>query len=279
MSMVSRQKRYLGWALSIVLVLLPSMAGAQSLPSSHQINFDSFTGVYHLSRDAHNLSLLTAQETIVADFPAQASFYGIKRELPTSYQNHSVQLKILNVTDATGNALPYKTATADGNLIVTTGDPAITLYGSQTFKINYRTSGVIAINQKNDTFLLNINGRGWDQPFNKVSATINIPAEFQANVTGQPVCYTALNNSTGTNCQITTQKQAGTTVITAKAGPMSPHQALIVKLSFTPATFTNQPNKSTQVLVTAGVILLTVLAGGIIIRRKNGSPKPAKKLR
>src|SRR5207244_3616733 len=106
--------------------------------SSNQLILNSFTGIYHLSRDSRGLSLLTSEETIVADFPS-AGFYGIKRSIPSKYQNHSVNVKILSVSDAAGTPVPYKTSTDNsGNIVVTTGDPDISLFGSQTIKINYQ---------------------------------------------------------------------------------------------------------------------------------------------
>src|SRR3954463_6646283 len=74
--------------------------------NQNQIIFNSFNGIYHLSRDRKGLSLLTTEETIVADFGS--GFYGITRELPSQYQGHSVDIKILGVVDAASNPVPYK---------------------------------------------------------------------------------------------------------------------------------------------------------------------------
>src|SRR5436190_23106767 len=74
------------------------------------ITFNSFAGVYHLSRDSKGLSLLTTEETILADFPASGSFYGITRDFAKNYKGRSVDIKIISVSDAGGNPVPYKTS-------------------------------------------------------------------------------------------------------------------------------------------------------------------------
>lgn len=212
-----------------------------------QIQFDSFTGIYHLSRDSRGLSLLTTEETIQADFP-DSGYYGITRALPKKFQDHSVNVKILNVADAAGNPVPYKTAT-DKNLVITTGDPSIILSGSQTIKITYQTSGVISLQQKSDEFLLNVNGRGWDQPFNKVNATLYVPASFSAKLQHPAACYTVLGNTSNNACEVSTKKTTDKTTVASSAKFLAPHQALVLKLDFSPTTFTNRHNSAKQTLI------------------------------
>jgi hypothetical protein len=217
-----------------------------------QITFNSLTGIYHLSRDKHGLSLLTTEETIVTHFPA-SGFTGIKRILPESYQGHNVNVKILNVTDVAGDPVPFKTATDNnGNLVITTGDPDITLVGSQTIKINYQTTGVINLSQKVDEFLLDINGKGWDRPFSKVGATLYIPSLFRARLTSSPICYLSPDASASA-CRLSTQKNKDATVITTSATNVPPRQSLVVRLRFQPSTFTN-PRASFVIPLLVGLI-------------------------
>ncbi len=238
-----------------------AIAAATSLPANNQINFNSFTGIYHLSRNNKGLSLLTSEETIVADFPAGTNFYGITRLIPKNYQGHSVEVKVLNITDVAGNNIPYKTSTDNSNnLVMTIGDPGINLYGSQTFKINYQTTGVINLGQKSDKFLLNINGRGWDRPFSKVNATLYLPSSFNASLIEDPTCYTVLNNFQNNNCQIKTEKKPESIIITSGAEPLAAHQALVLKLEFAPSTFTNKRSNINKVLliIAMGMLVATV---------------------
>jgi hypothetical protein len=243
--------------LGTVFILPMSIAAAQVKAPPPQILFDSFSGNYYLSRDSRGLSLLTSQETITASFPGAGNFYGIKRAIPKQYQNHNVNIKILNITDAAGNSVPYKTSDGpDNSLVVTTGDPAINLYGNQTFKINYQTSGVINLGKKDNELLLNVNGRGWDQPFNKVNAALHIPASFNSSLKDNPSCYVALGQSTSNNCEIKTQKSSQETIVTSSTSNVAAHQALVLKLEFASSTFTNKHPFSDAILALISAVLL-----------------------
>jgi hypothetical protein len=242
------------------LVIVCSNTLAFAAPKAPpQIAFDSFTGTYHLSRDNRGLSLLTTEETIQSDFPANSTFYGITRAIPKEFQGHSLKVKVLNVSDAAGNIVPYKTTTdSQGNLVITTGDPSITLYGFQTIKIRYQTSGVVNLGKKTDQFLLNVNGRGWDQPFGRIDATLFIPKSFKANLSHDPSCYMALNTSVNNNCQIDTEKSSDQIKVTSKAVNVAAHQSLILKLEFKPSTFTNSRAISVKKMALISASLLVI---------------------
>jgi hypothetical protein len=253
----------------IVPIVAPEIVSAQVKNPPPQIGFNSFSGTYYLSRDSKGLSLLTTEETILADFPSGGSFYGITRTLPKKFQNHSVNTKILGVSDAAGNIIPYKTvADNNGDLVITTGDPSITLYGSQTIKIRYQTSGVINLNNKNDEFLLNVNGRGWNQQFNSVSATLHIPASFNSSLKSKPSCYVVLGQSSGNNCTMNTQKSAQETVVTSAVKNVAAHQALVLKLEFASSTFTNKRSLPTIALGAISALLIILGSWSILAYNK-----------
>ncbi len=256
-------------AISLGLSLNTPLATTEAAPAANHISPESFTGIYYLNRDSRGLSLLTTEETIVADFPG-GGFYGITRALPKKFQNRPVDIKILNVSDAAGNPVPYKTGTDNNdNLIVTTGDPSITLYGSQTIKLKYQTRGVVNLNQKADEFLLDVNGRGWNQPFSRVNATLYIPDSFGADLKDNPACYTALGSSNSNDCRISVQKTSQTTVISSRAGPLAAHQALVLRLDFAPSTFTNNhAHLSTPLLAASATAIFVVAITTVYIRRK-----------
>jgi hypothetical protein len=252
--------------VAIIGIFNAGLVSAQTkTPQPAPITFNSFTGIYRLSRDSRGLSLLTTEETILADFPGSNSFYGITRTIPLNFQDHSLNVKVLNVSDAAGNIVPYKTSKdKNGNLVITTGDPNITLYGSQTIKIRYQTTGVVNLNSKSDEFLLNVNGRGWNQVFNRVDATVYIPAIFQASLKSQPVCYLVLNITTNNNCQINVKKSPQQTIITSRAQSLQPHQALVLKMEFKPSTFTNKHPVPAAVLIAISATL--ILLGSVSLR-------------
>jgi len=218
----------------LLLAVLSFSGVVSATPAALKI--DSFNGSYFLSRDSHGLSLLTTKETIVADFD-DSGFYGLNRQIPTSFSGHTVDVKILSVSDAAGDPLPYKTTAAGGYLNLVTGDPAVTLFGLQTFNINYQTSGVVNLHQATDEFLLDVNGRGWQGPINNVYGSLTLPSSLVASLIGQPSCYTAVNVSQSTNCQLITKRSGSNTIISAQAANLVANQTLVIKTIFKPATF------------------------------------------
>jgi hypothetical protein len=254
---------------SIIFLGLLNFGQVSAAPAG--ITFNSFNGLYNLSRDANNVSLLTSEEVIVADFPGNGNFSGITRSIPETYQGHDVEVKVLGVTDAAGSPLPYKTSPDGNNLVVTTGDPAITLYGSQTFRISYQTTGVIDIKPSGNTFLLDINGRGWSAPFGSVSGTLILPKSLVTSLRGDPGCYIGYLKSKSGNCQVTTAKTPTDIRITAKAsGAVLANNTLVITTSFKTATF--QQKKPSNYLIPALAVILLFSAGtGLLLRRFNTS--------
>lgn len=235
----------------LLFVVISPKLSAQSITQNTQIKFNTFNGVYYLSRNDKGLSLLTTEETIVAEFPSGGQFSGITREIPKTYNGHNVEVKIISVTDAAGNNISYKTSGDSDNVVIRTGDPDINIYGSQTFKFKYQTNGVINLSNSGDRLLLNVNGRGWNQSFDRVDAILHIASSFQSSIRGTPSCYTVLGNSNGNNCTIKIEKP-DETLITSRMQPALSNQALVIKVDFAGSTFTNKPkNNKTMYLIAA----------------------------
>lgn len=251
------------------LVLMNSHIITAQATNNQVIVFDSFNATYRLSRDAQNRSLLTTEEVILAGFPAGGSYTGITRTIPQNYQNNDVKVKVLNVLDTASRPLPFKTTTdKDGNLVLSTGDPAILVYGTQTFRINYQTRDVINIKSKENEFLLTVNGRGWSQPFNKVAAVVHIPSSFHSNITATPECYMGYGTERSSTCEIISEKKADETVITAKSlETVKANQSLVIKILFKDATFAQAAKPVDRTLIVGGIA--TLIIAGILIRKKN----------
>ena len=65
------------------------------------------SAVYALGRDSSKHSTLKVTETLVAEFPDVDQNHGIVRDIPSSYDGHSVHLKVLSVTDGAGTLRAY----------------------------------------------------------------------------------------------------------------------------------------------------------------------------
>jgi len=263
------------WLLSVLWLLgiisYGDIAWAQATIKNPDIVIESFDGTYHLSRDANNRSLLTTDEVVLADFPAQGNYIGITREIPKSYQGRNVEIKILKVTDVAGNTIPYKTSTKGNNLVVTIGNPKINLYGSQTFKLSYQTKGVINITSTTNEFLLNVNGRGWNQSIDKVRANIYIPKTFDFNLTSMPSCYVGYNHQTLNNCGLSTKNRGSEQLISVKnITQLAANQGLVVKLNFKTSTFSNKKDfwSSGKIALVSTVVITASLGSFWLFRRK-----------
>lgn len=233
----------LGLVFSVFVYAQPVFAQAAASPAP--ISFQSFTATYYLSRDSNGHSLLTTDEVIVADFPADGNYAGITRSLPKTYQGHSVTVKVLSVKDVAGDPLPYKLSSdKGGDLVITTGDPSINLYGSQTIRIDYQTRDVVDTSQPTDQLLMDVNGRGWSRPFGAVTGILHIPSSFSSTLLSSPSCYIGFQTDIVHDCSITSKQSRDETLITAKSdGPVGAGHTLVIKTTFKPATF-SQPAKS-----------------------------------
>ncbi len=232
-------------SISVLVVFIAAsshVASAQTTNSQPAITFNSFNGNYYLSRDAENHSLLTSEEVVLADFPSTGKFTGITRIIPQFYQGNSVKIKVLSVTNSSGQDIPYKeSSNRDQNLAITIGDPEVTLLGSQTFRIKYQTRNVVNLGGDKNEFLLLVNGRGWSQGFGQVNAVVHIPRSFSANLTSDPTCYIGYQDKALNNCTVETKSTAEEIQITSKSSGLLANQSLIIKMVFKPATFINDP--------------------------------------
>lgn len=257
-------KPWLAVLVAVVLLSSQALVFAQTASPKPTIIFKAFNGQYHLSRDAQNHSLLTSEEVILADFPDSGTFTGIIRDVPTKYLGHSVSVKVLSVEDASGAPVPFKTSTdSAGNLKIVTGDPAIYIYGTQTFRIKYQTKDVVDLSSaKSDRLLLDINGRGWDQSFLAVSASLFIPKDVGTDLVSKPSCYIGYLNTVSYDCSINTNTNAQQTEIGSKSTAiLAPHHTLVIDVNFKPATFAKPANSS----YTGWVILVFGIAAGALV--------------
>ena len=196
--------------------------------------FESFDGVYELSRDDSDRSLLRVTETFVAVFPDFDQNHGLLRAIPTSYQGHPTQIHVESATDANGNAWDLSQSFEDGNIILQIGDPDVYVRGTQTFVITYTMKDVTAFFEDtgDDEFFWDTNGLLWPQPFGSVTAHVVLDDELQAALNGNAACYFGSDGSTD-QCEIT-QTDTG---FEASVRDLGPYQNLTVAIGFAKGTF------------------------------------------
>lgn len=265
--------RRLNSAHSLVSVVLLFLCINLSAPvftqaATPDFNFDGFTATYYLGRTANGVTKLTVQEDMAVEFPFGGKFYGLKRSIPETYQGHNLGLKIISVTDGMGNPLPYKSSDSQSNRIIETGDHDIVVSGLQTYRIKYQTSGVVAFYPNSNEFLVDVNGRGWQETFNSVQALIHIPTYLSKDLSSQPSCSIGFNDTILRACTVKSQSEIGGILIAASTTQkLSGHQALLVKLGFKKGTFQQKKDSSTVLwLVLFGLVAGT--AGWVFLKHR-----------
>lgn len=262
----------------LTLFFLVFLISSQAVAAVGQPSFtvDGLTANYYLDRNSDGISTLVAEETFNIIFPSSGtSFSGFTRAIPTQYLKNSNDLQVTSVTDITGKSVKYGLSKdADQNLVVNVGDPAITVFGSQTYMIRYQAKGVINFLSDHQEFYPNFNGRGWDVPFNNVGAVIHLTPNLASSLNGKPKCLIDAGN-----CKVEENKNASeTTYIITALNRLAAHQSLTAKLSFKAGTFKPYAqSKWLKWLEFVGVVLALLLISALIRQSRQSLKKRKNK--
>ena len=152
--------------------------------------FQSFDADYHLARNEAGNSTLRTVETIVAVFPEIDQNRGIRRAVPNVYDGHPADLQILSVTDETGASLSHDIDEGENDdfTVVTIAAKGY-VHGAKTYVIEYLQTNVTlqpddATAANANEFYWDVNGTGWAQPFNEVTARVHLDEGLAAAFTG-----------------------------------------------------------------------------------------------
>ena len=232
--------------LTIALVSLATLfatAGPAAADTS-DFTFDSFDADYTLSRAGDGTSHLEVVETIVARFPDFDQNRGLLRAIPLVNQGIYLEPEIHGVTDENGNDV-YWEQEFDSEFTVLVLGTDDYVHGATTYVISYSLDNVVtAFSQEDaaDEFYWDVNGTGWDQPFDRVSATLTVDESAAPLLTGATACYYGAFESDST-CDITTDL-GGTTDdgpvpmdFAATVTDLAPNETLTIAVAFTPGDF------------------------------------------
>ncbi len=264
---------------AVVALSTPLSAAADT----SDFTFDSFDADYTLSRLDDGTSHLEVTETIVARFPDFDQNRGIIRAIPDDFDGVDLQTSVNSVTDESGTPVPFTEERTDGFVQLALGTDDF-VYGAVTYVISYSQQNVVRSfdDTASDEFYWDVNGVGWDQPFERVSALVHVDASAAGEYTGNAACYVGAQGDTST-CQIDdTGASSGESALTfaASADNLSPRQTMTVAIGFTPDTFIT-PEPTVNVprpvpfgfdLAAGGIGLLSLagLAAAIVSRVRAG---------
>lgn len=259
-------------ALVVANFLMPGQIASADV---NDFSFESFDAVYELSqnKDFDNRPEIHVTETIVAIFPEIDQNRGIKRSIPSSsYGVYPGLIEIHSVTDENGAARDYEVIEEEGfsNIYIKNDDDSF-VNGRQTYVIEYTQSWVIRNFQAssgNDEFYWDVNGTGWLQSFGRVSASVKVDKELQANLLTTAVsCYQGSSGSTN-SCEV---KQLSADQMYFAANNLMPGENLTISIPFTAgAVNTSGPNvdgtASWIFYQIAALLALLVLAWAVYFR-------------
>ncbi len=177
---------------------------------------------------------LRVRETYMVNFATP--HHGIYRNIPITLKDPVTgKPRILRIRDLSTalcgkeEGQPLKTSTYGDRLLgIRMGDPNKTITGRHCYQLSYKVTGYTFMDKDSQGLFWNAVGTGWSIPLHNVSVSLSLPQGIK--VTNQ-ACYQGRYKSL-TPCDSLNTDPSGT--IVAQAGTLPPHNALSLKVSWTP---------------------------------------------
>lgn len=133
-------------------------------------------------------SSLTITENILADCGNLPNKHGIYRVLPKKYKTvngtFNLPIDLISITDEIGRQLDYSVSSDSDTITFKIGDPDITVYGENFYKIKYQVKNTIRTANSNfDELYWNVLGNYWDLEIDNFKAEIYFPDSINSNNT------------------------------------------------------------------------------------------------
>ncbi len=249
----------------LLLLGLVFQAAPVYAANSNNFTIKNYDIQYTLKRGSDGHAKLRTIETITAEFPNYDQNHGIERAIPTTYNNHPTNLKIVSVEHSDGTPWNYTTYESNGNTVVRIGDASNYIHGEQTYVLTYTQQDVTHYfaDTKSDEFYWDTNGTEWAVPINSLDVSLAVDDSLSNNLTGKSACYQGFNGQ-DTPC---TLDQAAT-IFNASATALSPGENVTLAVGFTPHTFAEyQPSlqETLSRIWIIATIFIGIMAGGIMV--------------
>ena len=197
--------------LVLALLAIPVLPATAAPAGVEDFTFDSFEADYYLSLDADGHVQTRVIETIVALFPPNQN-RGIIRAIPNESRGYPLHQQMLSITDENGDAVYWeKYDTSEYDVNTETYVPFVEYWlgtdeiveGRTTYVLEYSLESTInhfddvATAGGIDEFYWDVNGNGWPQSFNSVTARIHLTPDLSDALEGNTACYTGTYGSDG----------------------------------------------------------------------------------
>jgi len=180
-------------AFTFGIILLPFSVQAQNF---NDFVINDFSSEYTLTNNDKQGSLHVVEDIRVT---FNGSNHGILRALPNRYKGHSLQLEIQEVRSDSGAPTDFTTSTQNDNTVLKIGAADKLVTGPQAYRIEYDVHNVIGFYEDHTELYWNVNGTQWQQPFERVSATVHLPKGIELT-DKQPLCFTGTQGSSSSDC-------------------------------------------------------------------------------
>ncbi|MFM9876724.1 MAG: DUF2207 domain-containing protein [Rhodoglobus sp.] len=212
----------------------PVAAANATMPTAasdvSDFSFESFSGEYYLDVDASGHATMRVVEILVARFPDFDQNRGIIRAIPLNDGEYSLDISMKSITDDRGVVVPYERTDNNGFAEFALGTDEF-VQGRTTYVLEYTVNNPIRnfADSGGDEFYWDINGNGWQQQFDTVSARVFLPERLSNALTGGASCYLGYYGETD-QCELA-RNDAGTE-FTAVVGPVGSYNTLTVAIGF-----------------------------------------------
>jgi len=242
----------------IIALQLTSVTAYANVDDFYISNYDI---QFQLGKNAEDRSTLVTREAITAVFPASDQNHGLERAIPTDYDGHTTNLKLVSVTDENNQKLPYSTSEQNDNLVVRIGSADRYVHGANTYILTYRQQDVTRYfaDTKRDEFYWDTNGDQWKVPIKRLTVQLSVDGAIASRLTGDVTCY---QGEAGSTDRCTVNNNRG--ILSTSAVDLASGQTITLAVGFTPNTFSAyQPSlweqiASVWVVVTALTTLLAI---------------------
>lgn len=252
----------LGFGVAVAMLFAFSWPVAAQSVDDFTIN--SFDATYNLSRDQEGRSVLKTTENITATFPQIDQNHGLERALPDVYDGHTTHLVINSVTDQSGKDVLYDTYSSNDNTVLRIGEADTYVHGVKKYIITYTQHDVSRFfsNTNADEFYWDVNGTGWNQVIESLTARVVIDPALQSTVTGNNTCYQG-GEGQSESCHVSGNATTG--VEFAASRVLQPGENVTFAIGFHPNTFSAyQQTWQEKLFVVVFMIWIVLLIVGSI---------------
>jgi hypothetical protein len=208
-------------ALFLLAAFLPAPARGEDF------TIRSFRAAIEVRNDAS----LRIAETIGTEFHRPR--HGIYRDIPFRYTDELgkktvTPIRVVAVTDASGNARKYRTERAGGFLRVRIGDPDRFVNGRQTYVITYDVENGVLFFPDHDELYWNVTGNDWPVPIDAAEAAVTVLAGDRS-LTLRTGCFSGARGSREVACKASVGRNGATFLSTR---PFRPGEGLTIVLGW-----------------------------------------------